>query len=256
MTFSMKGRLASRPGWRITRRGWPNCSTKAISVWSTMNSELIMKTPATTSRIATTVRMRRFTIPSSLTPAQRRGGGRRRLPRTGRRRPGAGSRRVARWRCARCPLAVAEGGQRQIGKHAVPALRGFVDDHLVAVLEDLLHRLEVEPLHRDILRRLEGVVDRQETIGIALRASDDLLTIGFRLLLDRRGGTARPRDDVVAVGLCLVAQPFAVRKRALHVAEGVDDRRRRIDSQQLQLSDFNPGAIGIEDALQQVLRVG
>ena len=83
----------------------------------------------------------------------------------------------------------------------------------------------------DVLRRLERAIDRDETIGIALGAGDDLLAIGFRLLLDPHGIAARPRDDVVAIGLCLVAQPLAIGERALHVSEGVDDRGRWIDLQ-------------------------
>src|SRR5580693_10658752 len=166
MTFSMNGRFTFNPGSRMTRRGWPSCRTSASSVWSTMNSELIAKTPAT-------ARIRRFTIPSSL-PPQRWHGSRWRLrpaggrPARGRAVPRSASRR------RHISRPGTEGRERQIGEDPVPALGGFVDDHLVAVLQDLFHRLQVEALLCDILRDLEGLVDREETIGIALRASRDL----------------------------------------------------------------------------------
>src|SRR5215471_16150963 len=200
MTFSMKGRFTSRPGWRMTRRGCPNCSTKAIWVWSTMNSELIMNMPAITSATAAAVRVRRFTTLSSLPAAQGRHGGGRRWHSAAacRRRPGTASRRIAGTRRARLSLAVPQGRQRQIRQHPAAAFRGSVDDHLVAVFEDLLHRLKVEPLQRDILRRLEGFVDRGETIGVTLGARDGLLAIGLGFLLDARGIAPRARNDVVA----------------------------------------------------------
>src|SRR5712671_590640 len=248
MTFSIKGRLTFSPGSRMTRRGSPNCSTSASSVWSTMSSELIVKTPTATSTTATTVRIRRLTTPSLLTAAQGWDGGCRRLWRRRRRCPRGGRR-------ARRSTDAAQGGQRQVGKHPVSALGGFVDDHFVAALQDLLHGLEIEALESDILRYLEGAIDRGETIGVALGAGDDLLAIGLRFLLDRHGGAARPRDDIVAIGLCFVAQLLAIGKRALHVAEGIDDRGRRIDPQQLQLGDFDTSAIGVEDPLQQMLSV-
>src|SRR5271165_6323164 len=159
-----------------------------------MNSALIAKMPATTSTTAMTMRSRRSIITSSLTAAQRRHGGRhrlqcRRLRCTSRRRGTPGG--VPLCRRARRSVGAAERGQRQIGKDAAAALGGFVDDDLVAVLQDLFHGLEVEPLESDVLRRLEGLVDRGKAVGVALGAGDDLLAVGFRLLLDCRGGAAR-----------------------------------------------------------------
>src|SRR5215831_19733740 len=149
-----------------------------------MKRALIAKMPATTSATAMTTRRRRSTITSSLTAAQRRDGGSRRRTRRGlgrRRAPGG----VALDRRARGAVATAQRGERQIGQHAAPAFGGLVDDHLGAVLEHLFHGLEVEPLESDLLRRLEGVVDRGEATGVTLGAGDDLLAVGFRLLLDR-----------------------------------------------------------------------
>src|ERR1700751_1311499 len=167
-----------------------------------MNSALIAKMPARTSTAAMIMRSRRSTITSSLTAAQGRHGRRHRLQ-------CRGLRRAVGWRGAaggipggrrtRRTAGTAEGGQRQIGKHAAAALGGFVDNDFVAVLQDLFHGLEVEPLESDVLRRLKDVIDRGETVGVALGAGDDLLTIGFRLLLDRGGGTSRLRDNVVAI---------------------------------------------------------
>src|SRR5271166_148041 len=163
----------------MTSRTSPRRSTSASSVCSTMNSALIAKMPTTTRATAMIVRSRRFTIPSSLTTAQRRDGGHRRLRR--RRLAGGGP---GRGRCTRRSGAAAQGGQRQIGKHAVPALGRFVDDYFIAVLKDLLHGLEIQPLEGHVLRHLEGAIDRGETIGITLSAGDDFLAKGFRLLLD------------------------------------------------------------------------
>src|SRR5271168_1866972 len=225
MTFSMNGRFTFNPGSRMTRRGWPNCRTSDSSVWSTINSELIAKMPATISTRATTARIRRFTIPSSL-PPQRRHDSRRRLRPTGG-RP-THSRAVPRSASRRRHIGRpgAEGRERQIRQDAAAALGRFVDDYLVAVLQDLFHRLQIEALLRDILRNLEGVVDREKAIGVALGASGDLLTVGFCLLLDPHRVAARPRDDVVAVGFRFVAQPLAVGERTLHVAKCVNDGSR------------------------------
>src|ERR1700730_5241057 len=255
MTFSMNGRFTCSPGSRMTRRGWPNCRTSASSVCPTKNSHLIARTPATMSTTATTARIRRFTVPSSL-PPQRRHSQRRRLRRAGGRAapPRAAPRSASRRRCIARPGP--ESRKRQIRQDPVPALGRFVDDHLVAVLQDLFHRFQVEALERDFVSRLEGVVDREETIGVALRASRDLLPVGVRLLLDPNRIAARPRDDVVTVGFCFVAQPLAVGERPLNVAERVDDRSRRIDLEQLHLGELDSGIIDVEDSLQQGLRIG
>ena len=100
-----------------------------------------------------------------------------------------------------------------------------------------------------------GLVDRDEAIGIALRAGDDLGAIGVGVLADLRRGATRLWQNIIAVGFRLVAQPRAVGERALHVAERFDDGSRRIDLGELDLSDIDPGAIGIEDPLQQLLRI-
>src|SRR5215469_11355888 len=214
-----------------------------------MKRELIANIPPTTSATAAARRMRRFTTASLLLTPQGWHG------RSGRLRS-AWSRAVAPGRRRARTLAPAQGGQREVRQDTTLALRRFVDDNLVTVLEDLLHRFEVEPLQRYILCRFEGVVDRKETIGVALRLIDDLLAIAFRLLLDPHGIAPRPRDDVVAIGFRLVAQPLAIGECPLHVAKRVDDRGRGVDFLQLQLSDFDPGAVGIEDALQEMMRLG
>src|SRR5215468_3038091 len=196
MTFSRNGRFICKPGSRMTRRGWPNCRTSACSVWSTIKSGevegITTRIPRTIRTIATGMRRRRFTTPSSLTPQWRHGGRRGRAAR-------AGCRSVGWRRRGRISIRAAERRQRQIREDATLALRRFVDDHLVAVLQDLFHRLQVEALLRHILGRLEGVVDREEPIRVALRARGNLLPISFGLLLDPHRVAAGPRDDVVAV---------------------------------------------------------
>src|SRR6516165_1118623 len=236
----------------MTRRGWPNCSTSACWVWSTMNSALIARIPATTSTTPRTMGSRRSTITSSLTATQWWSGRRHRLQR--RRLPGCrtwGStpRGGPLGRSARSAGAATESRQWQIRKNAAGALSGFVDDDLVAVLQHLFHGFQIKPLQRDVLRRFECLVDRGKTRGVALGAGDDLLAVGLRLLLDCRGRTARLRDDVVAIGLRLVTQALAIGQRTLHVAEGIDDRARRIDPLQLHLGDLDPGSIGVENPL-------
>src|SRR5438132_13332871 len=239
----------------MTLLGSPNCSTSACSVWSTMNNALVKAKPATTRTTARTTSRRRSILISSLPAAQGRDGGcRRRLSRAGSWR--RCSRRTPLGRSTANRVAAAQGRQRQIGEHAGPALGGFVDDHLVAALQDLFHGFEVEPFEGDVPRCRKGAIDRVEAIGIALGAGGDFLAISFSLLLDSRGVAARPRDDVVAVGLRLVAQPLAIGEWPLDVAEGVDDRAWRIDLQQLQLGNLDPRAIGVEDRLQQAVRVG
>src|SRR5271163_206440 len=244
MTFSMNGRFTFNPGSRMTRRGWPNCRTSASSVWSTINSELIAKMPATISTRAATARIRRFTIPSSL-PPQRRHDSRRRLRPAGGRPPPSQAVPRSASRRRHIGRPGAEGRERQIRQDAAAALGRFVDDYLVAVLQDLFHRLQIEALLRDILRNLEGVVDREETIGVTLRAGRDLLPVGVRLLLDPHRVAPRPRDDVVTIGFCFVAQPLAVGECPLHVAERVDDRSRRIDLEQLQLRELDSAVISV-----------
>ncbi len=122
-----------------------------------------------------------------------------------------------------------------------------------AVLQDLFHRLDIEALQCDVLRHFEGAVDRGEAVGVTLRAGDDFGAIGLGILAGLDRHATRPRQDVVAVGLGLVAQALAIGQCALHVAERVDDRGRRIDLGHLHLGDHDAGAVGIEDALQQVL---
>src|ERR1700730_7017211 len=220
-----------------------------------MNSALVKARPATTRTTARTRSRRRSILISSLPAAEGRDGrGGRGLPRAGGWR--RCSRRTPLSRSTASRLAAAPGRQRQIGEHTGSAFGGFVDDHLMAVPQHLFHGFEVEPFEGDVPRCSKGAIDRVEAIGIALGTGGNFLAISFSLLFDSRGVAARPRDDVVAVRLGFVAQPLAVGERALDVAEGVDDRAWRIDPQQLQLSDLDPRVVGVEDPLQQGMRVG
>jgi hypothetical protein len=163
--------------------------------------------------------------------------------------------RLVKAKAAAAPTAARMAARRKDGHHARPALR-LVDDHLVRLREHLLHHLEVEAPLGDLGREAIGVVDRGEALRLALCLRQDLLAIGLRLLDDALRLAARLGDDLVAVGLGLVAQALAVGLRALHVAEGVDDLRRRLDAAQLDLRDLDPGLVLVEDLLEQLLRIG
>src|SRR5439155_2113553 len=165
-----------------------------------MNRAFVKASPAMTRSTARTKSRRRSILISLLPAAEGRNGGScRGLPRA------AGWRRCSRSApVGRGPpgrVGTPKGGQRQVGENAGAAFGGFVDDHLVAALQDLFHGFEVEPFEGDVLRCLEGGIDRVEAVGIALGASDDFLAISLSLLLDPRGVAARPRDNIVAVGL-------------------------------------------------------
>src|SRR6266536_2695084 len=105
----------------------------------------------------------------------------------------------------------------------------------------------------DLRSNLVLVVDLQEPRRLAGGFGDRLLAIGFRGLGDLRHAPARLRDDAIGIGLRLVLRTFGVDACRLHVAERVDDLRRRIDLLQLHLGDLNAGAIMVEGALHQVL---
>ena len=78
--------------------------------------------------------------------------------------------------------------------------------------------------------------------GLTLGFGHRLLAIGFGGLQDLRGAAARFRHHAVGVGLRLVLRTFKIGARGLHVAEGVDHLRRRVDLLQLNLRDLNAGA--------------
>ena len=82
---------------------------------------------------------------------------------------------------------------------------------------------------------------------------DDLGLVGFGVLADALGVAARARQDVVGVGLRLVARALLVGAGALHVVECVDHRQWRLDAQELHLGDLDAGVLGIEQGLQQRL---
>ena len=105
-------------------------------------------------------------------------------------------------------------------------------------------------------RRLQvGLVGREERVHLALGLIDRLRLVRFRLLHDVVGLAARARQDVVAVGLGLVAGAHLIGAGALHVVERVDHRRRRIDPLQLHLDHLDAGAVGIQQSLQLLARL-
>ena len=64
---------------------------------------------------------------------------------------------------------------------------------------------------------------------------------------------ARLRHHAVGVSLRLVDRAIEIDARGLHVAEGVDHLRRRIDLLQLHLLDHDAGAVMVERLLHQFL---
>ena len=97
------------------------------------------------------------------------------------------------------------------------------------------------------------IVDLQEARGLAGGLGDGLLAIGFGVLGDLGGAAACFRHDPVGVGLRLVLRPLQIRARRLHVAEGVDHLRRRVDFLQLHLLHLDAGAVMVEGLLHQLL---
>src|SRR5215471_16686395 len=161
--------------------------------------------------------------------------------------PGAGS----TWRRrARVPY----GRQGQVGQHA-GARGGAIEDDFVRALQDRLDGVDVEPPRRHVWRLGVGIVDRDEALGVALRLVHDLSLVGLRLLHDPGGFALSLGYHVVLVGVRLVLIPREVDLGALHVPEGVDHLRRRVDLLQLHLLNGDPRLVEIEDLLQQLLRI-
>ena len=165
---------------------------------------------------------------------------------TMRRRPMTSSRRCRRSRSR-------QFGERQIGNDARTGLRAGIDDRLVAAAENAFHGLQIHALTGHVGRFLVLFVDLQEARGLALGFGDGLLAIGFGVLGDLGGAAARLRHDPVGVGLRFVLRALEIRARRLHVAEGVDDLRGRIDFLQLHLLHLDAGAVLVEGLLHQLL---
>jgi hypothetical protein len=141
--------------------------------------------------------------------------------------------------------------ERQIRHDAV--LRAGINDDLVGAAEQPLHGLEIHALAGDVGRLLVLVVDLEKARGRAGGLGDGLLAIGLGRLGDLRGAAARFRHHPVGVGLGLVLRPLGVGTRRLHVAEGIEHLRRRIDLLQLHLGHLDAGPVMIERPLHQIL---
>jgi hypothetical protein len=109
---------------------------------------------------------------------------------------------------------------------------------------------------RHVGRRLVGFIDVDEAIRLTTGDRDVLVAIGIGRLDDLRGLAARAGNDAVGVGLRFVAQPVLILLGRLHVAEGVDDLRRRTGDEQLDLRDLHAGAILVELLLHELLDLG
>src|SRR5262249_38674371 len=132
-------------------------------------------------------------------------------------------------------------GQRQIGYDARARLAAGIDDGLVGAAEHALHGLEIDPLPRHVGRLLVLLLDFAEA-----RFGGGLFAIGFGVLDDLGGAAARFRHDSIGVGLRFVLCALEIGARRLHVAEGVDYLRRRIDLLQLHLLHQDAGAVIVE----------
>ena len=135
------------------------------------------------------------------------------------------------------------------------ALAGGVDDHLRRLSQHLVDAVEIEAPGRHVLRLLVAPEQRQEGVGLAVREVDDLGAVGLGVLSDVLGLAAGARQNVVGVGLGLVARPLLVGPRALDVVEGVDHRERRLDALQLNLGDLHARLLVVEQLLQERARL-
>ena len=97
------------------------------------------------------------------------------------------------------------------------------------------------------------MIDGRVILRLALGEIDHLRLVSLGVEPDALGLAAGARQDVVGVGFGLVAGALLVGAGALHVIEGVDDGRRRIDPRQLHLHDANARALAVEQVLQQRL---
>lgn len=69
--------------------------------------------------------------------------------------------------------------------------------------------------------------------------------------MDALGFAARLGNDVVAIGLGLVARALLIGAGALHIVEGVYHRGGRVDALQLHLGEQDAGLLGVQPLLQQ-----
>ncbi len=88
-----------------------------------------------------------------------------------------------------------------------------------------------------------------------MREVDDLGAVGLGVLSDVLRLAAGARQNVVGVGLGLVARALLVGPRALDVVEGVDHRERRLDALELNLRDLHARLLVVEQFLQEIARL-
>jgi len=112
-----------------------------------------------------------------------------------------------------------------------------------------LHRVEIHPAQGDVFRLLIGCHYHVEALRLAGCLGDRGLPRALCLGDDTCRLTACPRDDIVVIGLGLVAHALGVRIRTLHIDLAFDDRSWPVDLLQLHLSYFDPDIISIENFL-------
>src|SRR4029079_13312160 len=147
------------------------------------------------------------------------------------------------------------GEFRERQERHYPGTSLVVDDHLFGVAKHLLHGLDEDALGGGGGRLLVLIVNADEAVGLTLGQRDHLIAIALRRLQDALRLAARLGDDAVGIGLRLVLKALLVGAGRLHVAEGVNDLRGRIDFLQLHLRDQDARTVAVEGLLHQGLGV-
>ena len=123
------------------------------------------------------------------------------------------------------------------------------------LLEDLVQRLEIEPLPRHERRAGVFLKDGGEPAGVALRVVDPLRGVPFgpadRLLGDARG----LGNLVVVLGPGLVDLPLLFLEGFVDLVEGRLDRLGRIDILKDELADLDPDLVSVAEILEKVFRL-
>ena len=129
-----------------------------------------------------------------------------------------------------------------------------VHEHLRRRPQDLLERLDVQALARNVRRLLVFGEDLREPVRLALRVRDHLLSIGLCFLAPPLGLAARSRQDFVRVGLRFENASLAVLAGPDRILHGLLDLASgNSASDQVHFVDRDPGVVRVERGLQQIL---
>ena len=124
--------------------------------------------------------------------------------------------------------ALLQFRQRQIWHDALAAV--LLDDHLVGILQHLLHGFEEKPLARHFRRLGIFVVDRDEALRLTLGFLHDPVLVSGRVFTDLRGFAARLAELLVGILVRFLDETVLVLLGTLHLVERIGHfaRRRRI----------------------------